>query len=328
MKNTLFADNKDKIIEQPIYFFQIMSQKRQRRQHHPLYNKLIAGGGSSVIAKTSIAPFERTKLLMQTTSTKTTPLRLLSKVVQEQGILALWRGNFANCVRVFPTYALRFAFFDFYQNLVTPTTNVESDNQPLAMWRQLTAGGLSGATTLTLTYPLDLIRTRLATNNTSIKDGIRPNLMSTIRNTLKGEGIRGFYKGYIISVIEISPYLAVSMGGYNYLKDTFESSTDSSSSSGMSRLLFGWLSGTTASLVCYPMDTIKRRMMLVGSLDHLPIKNVSASKKTSIVTTIRTVLKQTGIRGLYAGGLVNALNSGPAAAITFAANDWIKENML
>jgi solute carrier family 25 (mitochondrial adenine nucleotide translocator), member 4/5/6/31 len=292
---------------------------------HPLYFKLCSGGGASVLSKTCIAPFERTKLLLQTTSTTTSPLRLLSSVVQQQGILALWRGNFANCVRVFPTYALRFAFFDFYQDLAA--AGAPSD-APLPMWRQLGAGGLSGATTLTLTYPLDLLRTRLATNFS----GTRPTVLSTITSTFRGEGLCGFYKGYIISVIEITPYLAVSMGGYNWLKETFEESEQTSSS--MQRLLFGWVSGTIASLACYPMDTIKRRMMLIGSVDHTNTKKTTSAAaggsnaNTSIVSIVRDVLRCRGLRGLYAGGLVNALNSGPAAAITFTANDWIKEWLL
>ena len=288
-----------------------VQQSMTQQQNPSVLSKLLAGGGASILSKTCVAPFERTKLLLQTQTVAArgtqTPWRILATIVQTQGTKALWRGNSANCVRVFPTYALRFAFFDMYQHLASQGAPPDA---PLAMWRQLVAGGLSGATTLSLTYPLDVVRTRLATNSS----GVRPGLVATVLKTYRGEGLHGFYKGYIISVIEISPYLAVSMGGYNYLKERFETTKPHSH---WYNLLFGWLSGTTASLVCYPMDTIKRRMMLAGSADHALQQH-----------SIRDVLKNLGVRGLYAGCLVNALTSGPAAAITFAANDKLRELLL
>ena len=293
-------------------------------ERHPLLSKLVAGGGASILSKTCIAPFDRTKLLLQTSSSPSSsrsPVRILSSIVKHQGVPALWRGNFANCVRVFPSYALRFAFFDFYQNLVSSGA---SPDAPLPAWRQLVSGGMSGATTLTLTYPLDLLRTRLATNSST---GIRPTLMTAATNTLKAEGVLGLYRGYVISVIEITPYLALSMGGYNWLKDKYESRPDQQKGSPLKNLLFGWMSGTTASLVCYPMDTIKRRMMLLGSIDHGSwAASVSGE---NIRATFRDALAgHGGFRGLYAGCMVNALNSGPAAAITFAANDVLREMLL
>jgi hypothetical protein len=290
-------------------------------ERHPLLSKLVAGGGASILSKTCVAPFERTKLLLQTSaspSSSNSPVRIISTVVKHQGVLALWRGNFANCVRVFPSYALRFAFFDFYQKLVSSGS---SPDAPLPAWRQLVSGGLSGATTLTLTYPLDLLRTRLATNSST---GVRPSLIATASNTLKSEGVLGLYRGYVISVIEITPYLALSMGGYNWLKDKSENSDQKGSP--WNNLLYGWMSGTTASLVCYPMDTIKRRMMLLGSVDHGSwAASVSGG---NIRATISDVLAGRGVRGLYAGCMVNALNSGPAAAITFAANDFLRDRLL
>lgn len=40
---------------------------------------------------------------------------VLIRVPKEQGFLSLWRGNFANVIRYFPTQALNFAFKDTYK---------------------------------------------------------------------------------------------------------------------------------------------------------------------------------------------------------------------
>lgn len=100
--------------------------------------ELLMGGVSGVIAKTSCAPLERVKILLQVQSASThqpgyVPYKGITdcflRVVREQGkllfttglkrsgALALWRGNFANCMRYFPAQGMNFAFKDYYQKL-------------------------------------------------------------------------------------------------------------------------------------------------------------------------------------------------------------------
>jgi solute carrier family 25 (adenine nucleotide translocator) protein 4/5/6/31 len=43
-----------------------------------------------------------------------------SRVMSEQGVVALWRGNLANVIRYFPTQALNFAFKDTYNKIFNP----------------------------------------------------------------------------------------------------------------------------------------------------------------------------------------------------------------
>jgi Mitochondrial carrier protein len=76
------------------------------------------------------------------------------------GIASFWRGNLANVIRYFPTQAFNFAFKDTIKNLF-PRYNPKTD-----FWRffatNLASGGLAGAGSLLIVYPLDFARTRLA----------------------------------------------------------------------------------------------------------------------------------------------------------------------
>ncbi len=286
----------------------------------PAHVKLLAGGGASLLSKTAVAPFERTKLLLQTSrGSDRRALPLLRGVVREQGVPALWRGNFANCVRVFPTSALRFFFFDFYQRAARAGA---PEDRPLSMLRQLTAGAMSGATTLTLTYPLDLLRTRIATDMTSRKVGY----IRKIVDTLNESGPLGMYRGYLISVVEIAPYLSISMGGYHWLKERYLAPGALGDQSPFQRLFLGWLSGSVASLICYPMDTVKRHMMVISSQAETALPH-GKSKGLSVRASVKRIWKSGGVREFYRGGLVNVANSGPAAAILFFANDYLKESL-
>lgn len=63
-------------------------------------------------------------------------------------------------------------------------------------------GGLAGLNAITITFPLDVARTRLSINtpNSKLKEtGLIKTLLFLIRN----EGIKGLYKGYSFSFIVI-----------------------------------------------------------------------------------------------------------------------------
>lgn len=64
------------------------------------------GAFSAVLAKTLCAPIERVKLILQLQNSQSTILKpynglidCLIRVPKEQGVLALWRGNWPNILR-------------------------------------------------------------------------------------------------------------------------------------------------------------------------------------------------------------------------------------
>ena len=67
----------------------------------------------------------------------------------------------------------------------------------------------------------------------------------------------------------------------------------------------------TASLVCYPLDTIKRKLM------------TDPAHKGSVARCMAAMYKDGGVRAFYRGCAINAINSGPAAAINFVAYDYL-----
>merc|ERR1711959_787701 len=133
----------------------------------------LAGGVSGAIAKTCTAPIERVKLIIQTQDANplimsgeipryTGIMNCFTRVGAEQGLAAFWRGNFVNILRYFPTQAFNFAFKDTIKGWFpkySPKTN---------FWAffgvNMASGGLAGAGSLCIVYPLDYARTRLASD--------------------------------------------------------------------------------------------------------------------------------------------------------------------
>ena len=132
-----------------------------------------AGGLSGAVAKTATAPIERVKLLIQTQDANpkiisgevaryTGIVNCFTRVSAEQGFPAFWRGNTVNVIRYFPTQAFNFAFKDTIK-AIFPKYNSKTE-----FWKffltNIASGGLAGAGSLTIVYPLDYARTRLASD--------------------------------------------------------------------------------------------------------------------------------------------------------------------
>ena len=75
-------------------------------------------------------------------------------------MIALWRGNWVNVVRYFPTQALGFSFKDYFNSLFKVSKETKADKINFLLIRILN-GGLAGAATTFFVHPLDFARTRL-----------------------------------------------------------------------------------------------------------------------------------------------------------------------
>ena len=161
-----------------------------------------AGGISGAVAKTCTAPIERVKLIIQTQDANpkiksgevkryTGIMDCFTRVANEQGIKAFWRGNLTNVIRYFPTQAFNFAFKDTIKALF-PKYSPKTDFLKFFLVN-MASGGLAGAGSLCIVYPLDYARTRLASDVGSGKAQFS-GLMDCLTKTAKGPG--GFMSLY------------------------------------------------------------------------------------------------------------------------------------
>merc|ERR1712003_110058 len=171
---------------------------------------LAAGGISGAVAKTITAPIERVKLLIQTQDANpkiisgeipryTGIVNCFTRVSAEQGFGSFWRGNFANILRYFPTQAFNFAFKDTIKTIF-PSYNPKTEFWPFFA-TNMASGGLAGAMSLLIVYPLDFARTRLAADVGSGKKTFN-GLGDCLVKTAKGpQGPAGLYAGFGVSLM-------------------------------------------------------------------------------------------------------------------------------
>ena len=133
-------------------------------------------------------------------------VKSIKKFYKTQGMKGLFKGNSAAIVRIFPFSAIEFYSFEFYKNVFI---RGRADRQNSFLYTLL-CGALTGLNAITLTFPLDVARTRLAcvTCNSQVKD---ENLRSSLSGLYKAEGIRGLYKGYSVTFIVLKYIITIGL---------------------------------------------------------------------------------------------------------------------
>ena len=183
---------------------------------------IIAGGFAGMIAKSVVAPFDRIKILYQVSSAEFQITKLpgiAKRIVREEGFSALWKGNTATLIRVFPYSGIQFMVFDrcktfvlheqelryLQEKAIHPT--IPRPNWGLSPLESLFAGMAAGAVSVIATYPLDLTRSQLAVlrmkkGQSSSNMGFRAVLMSNHRD----RGVVGLFRGITPTLMGILPY--------------------------------------------------------------------------------------------------------------------------
>merc|ERR1711974_58789 len=125
----------------------------------------------------------------------------------------------------------------------------------------IASGGVAGSLSLTFVYSLDYCRTRLA-NDAKTKTGTRQynGMIDVYTKTIKSDGIQGLYRGFVISRVGIFIYRGMYFGLY----DTMKPILLGDKANPFLSFLLGWGVTTLAGLGGYPIDTVRRRMMMTS----------------------------------------------------------------
>jgi len=277
-----------------------------------------AGGVSGAIAKTATAPIERVKLIIQTQDSNpriisgevkryTGIVDCFSRVASEQGFAAFWRGNFTNVIRYFPTQAFNFAFKDTIKALF-PKYSSKTDFG-LYFLVNMASGGLAGAGSLCIVYPLDYARTRLASD---VGSGQRTfnGLGDCLVKTAKGpSGILGLYNGFGVSVAGIIPYRGVYFGMFDTLAGINPFRKDTGLIGLGSKFAIAQATAITAGYASYPFDTIRRRLQMQSE------KPKSEWMYKGTMDCFWKILKNEGTTAMFKGAGANALRTVGSALV-------------
>jgi solute carrier family 25 (adenine nucleotide translocator) protein 4/5/6/31 len=274
-----------------------------------------AGGVAGAVAKTATAPIERVKLLIQTQDANpkiisgevpryTGIVNCFTRVSSEQGFSAFWRGNTVNVIRYFPTQAFNFAFKDTIK-AIFPKYNSKTE-----FWKffatNMASGGLAGAGSLTIVYPLDYARTRLASDVGSGTPQFN-GLADCVQKTMASGGFFSMYAGFGVSVVGIVAYRGPYFGIFDTLKELNPWKKDKGIVGLASKFAIAQATAIIAGFISYPFDTVRRRLQMEASMAAEQRVYKGAWHCTYVI------LQSEGCGALFTGFLANLSRGAPTA---------------
>ncbi|KAJ7964586.1 Mitochondrial substrate carrier family protein [Quillaja saponaria] len=297
---------------------------QQQQSQIGTVSQLLAGGVAGALSKTCTAPLARLTILFQVqgmhsdvaTLRKASIWQEASRIVGEEGFRAFWKGNLVTIAHRLPYSSVNFYAYERYKKLLQMIAGLEScrTNMSAGLCVHFVGGGWAGITAASVTYPLDLVRTRLAAQTNVI---YYRGLWHALQTIVKEEGILGLYKGLGATLLGVGPSIAISFSVYETLRSFWHSHRPHDSTVPVS-LACGSLSGIVSSTSTFPLDLVRRRKQLEGAGGRARVYT------TGLFGIFRHIIWTEGVRGLYRGILPEYYKVVPGVGICFMTYETLK----
>ncbi|GBE59921.1 mitochondrial carrier protein [Babesia ovata] len=320
---------------------------------------VLCGMLSGVITKTICAPFDRIRLLYQVqpmfaqvnANSGQHPgsfkyqgvIRTAQKIIGEEGICGLWRGNLMNTIRGGLCYATKFGINDGAKERLRTLAvlqnwfdlRVERSENPARTKAQntvilsLLSGASAGMLQKCLSYPLDVMSVRMAlgVNTKVLSNNCTYNsIPDCFFKILRSEGIRGFFKGFFPTLCTGVPYVALQMSFFDFYKKKltaacgFDKEHLNIKQVAFISSLAGSAAGFSALCIVFPGDTVRKRMMNNAISDE---KRLYRNARHCV----KYIFRNEGILAFYYGLFPSLLKSLPSGALQFVMYEVLKHLM-
>ncbi|EAU81143.2 mitochondrial carrier protein RIM2 [Coprinopsis cinerea okayama7 len=241
-------------------------------------------------------------------------VHIIRDVYVHESPRALFKGLGPTLVGVVPARSINFYTYGNGKQIIANTFNNGQENSLV----HLTAAAIAGVATGTATNPIWVVKTRLQLVQGYAKGSGPKSTMSgasaswvCIKQIMREEGIRGFYKGLSASL------LGVTEGTIQWvLYERLKRLTAATEGKGGVLEWVGMIGSAgaakcVASLITYPHEVIRTR------LRQPPPKN-GPPKYTGLYQTLRVVIAEEGARSLYGGLSAHMMRVIPNAAVMYA----------
>ena len=254
---------------------------------------------------------------------------------RQAGIRGLFRGHSATLLRIFPYAALKFLAYEQLRHIIIPSSAYETP------FRRLSSGSLAGLTSVFITYPLEVIRVRLAFETKQDSRSSLSKICKQIYNehppkpsstislpaaaasvaTTPSSGLANFYRGFSPTMVGMVPYAGMSFLTHDTAGDWLRSPSlapytmTTSSTSGRpilrywAELLSGGFAGLVSQTAAYPLEVVRRRMQVGGA--------VGDGHRLGMRETSRAIWQERGLRGFFVGLGIGYIKVVPMVAVSF-----------
>lgn len=279
-----------------------------------------AGAIAGLVSRFVVSPLDVVKIRLQLqphSPSAPAPLRgtvaTIKHILKHEGLTALWKGNV-------PAELLYVCYASIQFSAYRATTLFLQTGLPTRLpdaAESFLAGASSGALATTITYPLDLLRTRFAAQG---RTKIYASLRRAVLDIKRDEGLRGFFRGIGPGLAQIVPLMGIFFVAYEGLRVRL---AGLNMPWGGGDATAGVAGSVIAKTIVFPLDLVRKRIQVQGPTRGRYVYN-DIPEYSSTLRAISTIVRAEGIRGLYKGLPISLIKSAPAGAVTV----WTYERSL
>ncbi|CAI9100163.1 OLC1v1037103C1 [Oldenlandia corymbosa var. corymbosa] len=275
---------------------------------NPSLRRLISGAIAGAVSRTAVAPLETIRTHLMVGSCGGSTNEVFQNIMNEEGWTGLFRGNMVNVIRVAPSKAIELFAYDTVKKQLTP----KPGEQPILPFpASPIAGAMAGISSTLVTYPLELLKTRL-----TVQRGVYKNFLDAFVRIVKEEGPAELYRGLTPSLIGVIPYAATNYFAYDSLRKAYKKIFKREDIGNIATLLIGSAAGAISSSATFPLE-VARKHMQAGALNGRQYQNM--------LHALISILEHEGVPGLYKGLGPSCMKLVPAAGISFMCYEACKK---
>ena len=197
-------------------------------------------------------------------------------------------------------------------------------------------GAASGAFTSLVLTPIELVKCKMQVHSSSPPSR---SLVSIIASVFRHDGILGFWRGQLGTLIRETGGTAAWFGSYEgasavlrrYNESKAHTSSPEEDGQGQPKsssiplyqqLLAGAIAGVSYNFSFFPADTIKSRMQ-TEEISHG--SHSASSRRSTFWTAGASLWRQQGIKGMYRGCGITIARAAPSSAFIFAIYEKLRD---
>eukprot|EP00850_Spirogloea_muscicola_P019414 SM000190S04850 [mRNA] locus=s190:84684:86417:- [translate_table: standard] len=177
--------------------------------------------------------------------------------------------------------------------------------------KHLLAGVLSALVSRTTLAPLERLKLEYVVR------GAKGGVGATVGAILRAEGVGGFWRGNVVNLLRTAPFKSVNFYAFDVYRRQLRRWSDRADVNNVERLVAGAAAGITATLICFPMDTVRTRMVA-----H------TGAASLGLVQCVRQIVGREGVLALYKGIVPALVSMAPGGAVFYGTYDLLKSRHL
>ncbi|KAF5852310.1 hypothetical protein GGP41_007751 [Bipolaris sorokiniana] len=316
----------------------------------------LAGGFAGCAAKTVVGPLDRVKILFQTRNPQFAKYtgswagfpEAIRDIYATAGVRGLFKGHSATLLRIFPYAGVKFLA---YEQIRARVIKNKAQETPV---RRFVSGSLAGMMSVFLTYPLEVIRVRLAFET---NENARSSLATIVRKIYSERaprvhqpenpitatathlvdtvtprsGLPNFFRGFTPTLLGMIPYAGASFLAHDLMSDLMRvpllapyttlpntSREETSTSTHKPAQLRYWAELTTGGIAGFVSQTVSYPLEVIRR--RMQVGGVVGDgHRLSMPEVTRRIYLERGYKGFFVGLTIGYVKVVPMVAVSFYA---------